>query len=165
MWILTLLGCLNLPTAHADPAPAGDETPDTEVEDTEAAPDPAPASHEHAVDLAGEMLQMQTHTGTLWYAGKAGNWALADYYLGKLDESVQTIERAPDFALGEELAAFQAAQKALRSVVSNEAAGDFGAAYGELTTACNGCHQASGHGFIEVQPPRINTWTNLDFSP
>ncbi len=40
----------------------------------------------------------------------------------------------------------------------------FAKAFGDLTTACNGCHEANGRGFIVVKVPTASPFSNQSFS-
>ena len=41
----------------------------------------------------------------------------------------------------------------------------FSAGYGNLTEACNSCHQATGNRFIVIQRPTRPAFPNQDFNP
>jgi hypothetical protein len=38
-------------------------------------------------------------------------------------------------------------------------------AYGHLTEACNGCHQAARRGFVVIQDPKDAIFADQDFRP
>lgn len=107
---------------------------------------------------------------TLWFAGEAENWALADYMLHELEELVDEIETLhPEYdgvpvadLLGEMT---HPALQTLEGSVDQADPAAFEAAFGELTAACNGCHIAADRAAIRVRRPTSPPITNLDFDP
>jgi len=55
--------------------------------------------------------------------------------------------------------------KALEEIVASGDRGRFFAGFDELTKACNACHQAASVGFIVLERPPQNPYTNQGFSP
>ncbi len=90
-------------------------------------------------------------------ASTAGRFELADYELGELEEELESLESAsppkeghPEVLPGL-LANFQKTTVAeLRGALTSRDRARFLAAFEHAAGACNACHQASGHGFIEV---------------
>lgn len=116
-------------------------------------------------------LQQMRHS-KLWFAGKAGNWDLAAYEIKELREGFRDVvelhpthegasaplsELVPDMMDGplEELDQIIAAKDPNRFI----------AAFDELTSACNACHEATSFGFNIVQRPTTNPYTNQVFEP
>lgn len=115
----------------------------------------SPPSHRHA---------------TLWFAGEARNWPLADYFLHELEELVEEIEALHpmyrDVPVAELLrTATLPAMEALEEAVEDEDHAAFEAAYDRLTTACNACHIASDRGAIVMVRPTSPPMTNLRYLP
>lgn len=91
-------------------------------------------------------------------AAAAGRLELADYELGEMGE--QFVEALPLAALPREghpevlpalgTAFLQTAVPDLREALASHDLARVNAAFERTAQACNGCHLASGHGFIEV---------------
>jgi hypothetical protein len=91
-------------------------------------------------------------------AAIAGRFELADYELGEISEIFEEV--LPHAALPKEghpevlpalVSAFLQKQvPELQRALTTRDRAQAAAAFARTATACNGCHQASGHGFIEV---------------
>lgn len=131
----------------------------------------APAAPAAYVPGMGEIMgATQMRHAKLWYAGRAGNWALAHYELGELGEGFgdavsyhPMFKGAPVSAL---LGRYTAAPlAALRRAIADKDRARFTRAFDGLTAACNDCHEAAGHGYIVIQRPRARQYSNQDFRP
>lgn len=103
-------------------------------------------------------------------AGREKNWAYAAYELRELNEAFGRIADVwpewrsmpiPDMiraALGDPMAT-------LAQAIKNRDAGQFAAAYGQLTDGCNACHQSADRGFVVIQPPHASSYPDQDFAP
>jgi len=94
----------------------------------------------------------------LWLAAKDGNWDFAAYELGNLHGAFERLGRAHpiehDASLPEMISSLtQQPFDHLRTAIASKDAGDFAKAYGELTDACNACHQALNHGVVQIGRP------------
>lgn len=106
-------------------------------------------------------------------AAAGGRFELAEYQLGELEEQFnETLPRAalPREGHPEVLPAMastfaQTTLADLRRTLTARDRAQFNAAFERAATACNGCHQASGHGFIEVPTTPGRTIPNLDALP
>lgn len=106
----------------------------------------------------------------LAFAVRDKNWTYAAYEVHELDEAfdrlsvqwpqwqgqrivelVETIVRQPLFDLDAAIKAKDEARLA--------------AAYNDLTTACNSCHQAAKRDFVVIQEPKENVFPDQDFRP
>jgi hypothetical protein len=97
-------------------------------------------------------------------AAQAGRFALADFEVGELQElfeedlpRAELPQEGPSASLPAMAAAFlQTQAPALKRAAAAKNLAAFAQAFATAATACNGCHQASGHGFIEIpgQPGR-----------
>jgi hypothetical protein len=104
----------------------------------------------------------------LGLAGREKNWTYAAYEVHELEEAfdrasiqwpqwqrlsivemIETIVRQPLLDLG------QAVKE------KNERL--YAEAYGRLTEACNGCHQAARRGFVVIQEPKDSVFADQDF--
>ncbi len=114
-------------------------------------------------------LQQMRHL-KLWFAGRSGNWALADYELDELKEGYEDIgtyfPSKDDVPTGPMAAAIIEKEVAeLNKAITAKNAKAFVAAYDKLTASCNACHQASKKEFIVVQRPTGNPYANQSFAP
>lgn len=91
-------------------------------------------------------------------AETAGRFELAEYELGEIDElfegalphATPPAEGHPE-VLPARVTAFRVTTiPDLRRALATRDHAQVTTAFGRTATVCNGCHQASGHGFIEV---------------
>jgi hypothetical protein len=149
-------------------APAGD-----------AAPGPAPAARpgggltvldfKPAMDDLMTMLMQPRHI-KLYYAGQAKNWTLAAFELNELRGALARIGRTipiyRKISVDEAVAAiFTDKLKAVDAAIKAADPAQFTAAYGEMTGACNACHQAMEHPFLKIKVPDAPNYPDQDFSP
>jgi len=135
------------------------------------APNETPASAGYTPGLGEIMtLQQMRHT-KLWFAGEAGNWALADYEVKELDEGFDDVVEfhpthedapvAPRDAIPRMVTAPMADVKA---AVGKKDRATFEHAFDAVTDSCNSCHRAMNFGFNVVQRPASNPYTNQVFA-
>lgn len=102
----------------------------------------------------------------LWRAGQDGNWEFAAYELGNLRGAFGRLGRAhptehdtslPDMITSVTEQPFNNLEDSIRT----KDAAAFVKAYGELTDACNSCHQALNHGVVKVGRPDDKTQSDL----
>jgi hypothetical protein len=103
--------------------------------------------------------------GKLWFAGKASNWELARYELDELKETIDAAESLHAVKnevnvsnVLDSVVQTQIAQVAESIERKNQA--DFQKAYDGTRSACNGCHESSGHKFIQIVRPATPPVTN-----
>lgn len=103
----------------------------------------------------------------LWRAGQDGNWEFAAYELGNLRGAFGRLGRAhptehdtslPDMITSVTEQPFNNLNDAIRS----KDAPAFVKAYGELTDACNSCHQALNHAVVKVGRPDDKYQSDLE---
>jgi hypothetical protein len=134
-------------------------------------PPAAPVDEGYVPGLGEIMAATQMRHLKLWFAGEAGNWALASYEIDELEEGFAdavrfhpTHKSAPR-PLTELVPQFTAGPiAALRSAVAHRSTAEFAAAHDALTQGCNGCHAAAGFAFNVVRRPTANPYSNQDFS-
>jgi hypothetical protein len=107
-------------------------------------------------------LQQQRHL-KLWFAGRSGNWPLADYEIEKLKDGFADIDKliggdTVGNAVGTPIAALE---KAIES--KNKDA--FARAFDQLSAGCNSCHRILDHAFIVIQRPEASPFGNQSFAP
>ena len=133
---------------------------------------PAPPQATYSSGLGELMGLAQMRHTKLWFAAQAGNWKLAAYELDELkegfadvvkffpthkqspvpiDQAVETMMTEPLSELG------KAIEKGDRKT--------FEKAYDTVTDGCNACHQAADFGFLVVQRPKANPYSNQVFAP
>jgi hypothetical protein len=122
------------------------------------APDADTSEEIAAVQAEIAMQVVDYHTTCLWFAGKAENWPLAEYYWGqialhmqrsakshrnganpKLVQALKAIEAAPSMQVEESIR-----KKDLRS---------FNLTYRSLLQGCYNCHKAAGAAFLRPRMP------------
>jgi hypothetical protein len=134
-----------------------------------AAPDGA-EHEEEGEELAPYMASLQRYTEKLYLAGSNENWELAHFYEHEVEEVAEELAEGGFEEDGHDISALVEAML-LPTVARVEAATEersaeaFDAAYRGLLTACNGCHDATEHGFIKLQVPDTNAYPSQDFSP
>jgi hypothetical protein len=115
--------------------------------------------------LGDIMGKIQLRHIKLWFAGKTGNWELATY---EVEEIKASLESAADLYRGipVELVTNTADPiRAIREAIEAKDSAAFAKSYGELTLACNACHQGIGRSFIVIQKPTDSPFTDQSFSP
>jgi hypothetical protein len=131
-------------------------TPSPPAEPAQSAP--------HDLPGLGEIMTLQQLRHIkLWFAGQAGNWPLADYEIGELQEGFDDVNKllgggTVDKEVG-------APMKALEEIVANKDRGGFAAAFDNLSAGCNSCHHLLDHGFIAIQRPTLLPYSDQSFAP
>jgi len=130
----------------------------------DAAKPTAPADSTANLPGLGEIMTLQQLRHIkLWFAGHAGNWPLADYEVGELEEGFDDVNKL----LGGDTVAKQVGGpiEALEKAVADKSRAEFDAAFDSLSTGCNSCHHALDHGFIVIQRPTSLPYSNQNFAP
>ncbi|MGE4092756.1 MAG: hypothetical protein AB7G75_18135 [Candidatus Binatia bacterium] len=120
----------------------------------------------------GEIMTLtQMRHEKLWFAGLNENWDLARYELDELHEGfADALKFHPNHEkIGKPTASvlpvFINAQLAeLAKAVDAADQNAFATAFDNLTAGCNGCHQATNHGFIVIRRPTASSYPNQDFT-
>src|SRR5271156_3806085 len=100
----------------------------------------------------GEIMTLQQLRHIkLWFAGRAGNWPLADYEVGELNEGFEDVGKLLGGDTVDKMVG--APIKALQKAVDEKNRAAFMAAYDSLSAGCNTCHRTLDHGFIVIQRP------------
>jgi cytochrome c553 len=111
------------------------------------------------------MTTIQLHMGKLWFAGKSDNWDLARYELDELHETMEAAQGLHSIKNGVDIsnmlaAVAQSQISQLMTSVEKKNQSNFTHAYDEALSACNGCHEESGHRFIKITRPTAPPVTN-----
>ena len=101
----------------------------------------------------------------LSYAGKLGNWELARYELGQIEDSLTNAARLYQNIPVEKISMVQEPLIALSSAIKAKDGARFASAFAALTAACNSCHEAAHVGFITIQVPTASPFSNQSFMP
>ena len=109
------------------------------------------------------MASQQERHLKLWFAGRAGNWPLADYEIGKLKDGFDDIDKlmggdTVGKAVGAPIAA-------LEKAIESKDKDSFTRAFDQLTAGCNSCHHTLDHAFIVIQRPTVVPYGNQSFAP
>jgi len=136
------------------------------------------ASREHAAQEAKRFIPglewfmnlIQIEHAKLWYAGGAGNWALAAYQLAEIKEIMADVQdlvpnfrKLPFADMIDTVVTGPVVD--LETAIEGKDAKAFATGYDKLTDACNACHQAVGNGFIVLRRPAPGGFPNQDFHP
>jgi hypothetical protein len=116
------------------------------------------------------MHELGIRHATLWFAGDAANWDLADYMLHELEEVVERIEDAhptyndvPIARMLNEIT--HPSIEAIEAALDARDLAAFTSAFDDLTRSCNQCHVAAGRAMIVIQRPTAPPLTNLRYDP
>jgi len=121
-------------------------------------------------ELGAAMGNMQRFAEKLHFAGQAGNWALADFYLHEIDEMAETIieKKVVDegVKVGELMKAMLPPSIAnVKEAIQKRDPAQFASGYEGLLSSCNACHMSTGHAFVKIVVPKVPTYQNQEFSP
>ena len=149
--MIGLSGC-----EQAAPAASSQTTPEDLAARVKAVEDLIP-SQSHMMADVGD------HFSNLWFAGRAENWPLADFYLGETKAHLRwAVRRIPirkdsqgrDINLGNILEAFENSQLAqLKTTIAGKNTAGFEKIYKESLTVCYACHKAVDKPYLRPQIP------------
>lgn len=141
--------CLVALTANAQNGPAGASAPEAKAAN---------------IPGLGEIMTLQQLRHIkLWFAGHAGNWALADYEIGELNEGFEDVDKLLGGGTADKMVG--APLKELQKAVDDKNSSAFVAAYDGLSAGCNSCHHALDHAFIAIQRPTTLPYSDQSFAP
>jgi len=106
----------------------------------------------------------------LWVAARSGDWPFAAYELGNLKGAFDRLGRAypveHEIPLQDLISGLTAPPfEDLRKAIQSKDATAFAKAYNDLTSTCNACHQATGHGVVVIRAPTDSSISDQDFVP
>lgn len=129
-----------------------------------------PSSKIYVPEMGEIMGATQMRHSKIWFAGKAGNWALARYELDEIKEGMEdavnfhpVFKGAPVSAMLDRFTAQPLAD--IDAAVAAKDSAKFRKSFDRLTGACNACHQAAGFGFIAIKRPSVSPFSNQAFTP
>lgn len=121
------------------------------------------------------MADVGDHFANLWFAGRAQNWPLADFYLGETKSHLRwSVRRIPirkdkqghDVNLGNILEAFENSQLAdLKRALESRDPAAFEKSYKESLTMCYSCHKAADKPYLRPQVPVEAASRIINFDP
>lgn len=110
------------------------------------------------------MGSIQNHHNKLWYAGIHENWELASFEIHELEETFEAIENTyPDRDHTQYIPMIHPGLEAVENAISEQNPETFRSSYLTLTNACNTCHKATQHEFINITIPTAPSFTNQDY--
>ncbi len=132
---------------------------------------PAQSNAATYTPTVGDLMdEMQLRHLKLSYAGKLGNWKLANYEVGQLRSSFDAaarlypmLDNVPFAKLVKDDGLPELADVSKAIAAKNTK--NFTTAFERLTTACNSCHAAAHVSFIKVRGPTASPFSNQFFPP
>lgn len=126
-------------------------------------------------DQAHIMADVGYHFGNLWFAGRAENWPLADFYLAETKSHMRwAVRRIPirkdnlgrEINLGNILQAFENSQltELKQSIDAKDRAG-FERVYRASLEMCYSCHKASDKPYLRPRIPDEPETRVINFDP
>jgi hypothetical protein len=121
----------------------------------------------------GEIMGVvQQHHAKLYYSGSKGNWPLAEYELGEIQEGLDdAMKYYPTFQdVKEPLTTLipsltKASLAQVRTTIENKDEKSFVEAFKTLSGSCSSCHAAANHPFVKIQIPTDAMFSNQKFAP
>jgi hypothetical protein len=121
------------------------------------------------------MMDVGDHFANLWFAGRAENWPLADFYLSETRSHLRwAVRRIPirkdnqgrDVNLGNILEAFENSQLTqLKGTIDGKDRAGFQRVYKESLTVCYSCHTAASKPYLRPQIPTEPVSRIMNFDP
>lgn len=124
---------------------------------------PPPANSADIPGLGEIMTLQQLRHIKLWFAGHAGNWALAGYEIGELKEGFEDADKLVGGGTVEKMVGAPVME--VQKAVDEKNGTAFAAAFDNLSAGCNSCHNALDHAFIVIQRPTMLPYSDQSFTP
>jgi hypothetical protein len=168
--VLTLITVAALAAGRGHGVPAADTQPDLK----------ALAARVEALeglvpDQAHIMADVGDHFTNLWFAGRAENWPLADFYLGETKSHLRwAVRRIPirkdnqgrEINLGNILEAIENGQfVGLKKAIDGKDRPAFERVYREGLEMCYSCHKAADKPYLRPQIPTEPETRIINFDP
>lgn len=126
-------------------------------------------------DQAHIMADVGEHYTNLWFAGRAGNWPLADFYLSETRSHLRwAVRRIPvrkdnqgkEVQLEKILEAFENGQiTGLKKTIDAKDGAEFERVYKQTLEMCYSCHKASDKPYLRPQVPTEPASRVMNFDP
>lgn len=115
--------------------------------------------------LADIMSTVQLRHMKLWFAGSSPNWELAAYELRRLKASVVEAALLYPGIPATSVTTMTTPLQSITEAIEMKDSRKFATAFGDLTVACNACHQSIGRGFIVMRVPTASPFSDQVFPP
>lgn len=122
---------------------------------------PGAANESYAPRIGEIMALQQIRHIKLWFAGRGGDWALADYEIDALKQGFEDVNKQIGGDTVEQ--AVGAAVSAIEEAIGAKDRAAFGEAFDRLSAGCNSCHRSLDHAFIVIQRPALLPYTDQSF--
>lgn len=110
------------------------------------------------------MMGIQVHHAKIWFAGKNQNWALADFEVGEIKETLEDVKKyCTDRPEVKSLPILYPAIDSVSNAIKAKNPKWFEASFVFLTNSCNSCHQSTHHQFNVIKIPETPPYTNQEF--
>ncbi len=110
------------------------------------------------------MSNIQVHHAKLWFAGKSENWALAEFEVHEISESITALRtHRAERRETQILHVLTPSLDNVRDAVKRQDPALFRESFAHLTQACNDCHRATDFGFNIVRVPNTAPFSNQAF--
>ena len=110
------------------------------------------------------MSSIQVHHAKLWFAGKNQNWALADFEIHEIGETIDAIkEYQTEREESKKIDMLKPSLDAVNDAIQKKDSALFNSSYLLLTITCNNCHKAVNFGFNVVKVPETPPFSNQAF--
>ncbi len=115
--------------------------------------------------LGDLMLMIQVHHNKLYFAGREGNWPLAQF---EHDEIMEILKQAEDIEKERsEVKLFHVMiypqLDSIQQAVKSKDGDRFNSAFTNLTNACNNCHTNTKFNFNKIIIPERPPYSNQEF--
>jgi hypothetical protein len=112
------------------------------------------------------MIGIQLHHAKLWFAGKNGNWPLANFEIQEIEEALQNIHRYNyDRPEVKAIGMLDLPLDSVNNAIQQQSIPLFKKGYVLLTNTCNNCHTATNHGFNVITIPVAPPVSDQEFKP
>jgi len=135
-----------------------------------APPAPPPNAPVPYVMGMGDLMNtlIQPRHAKLGIAGRAENWALANYALSELRQVFERIGKAVPKFRGMPVpdlidAALTAPLGAVEAAIRQKDPQKFAAAYDQVNQGCNACHIELDHPYVVIKTPDASAFPNQEF--
>ena len=123
------------------------------------------------------MMDVQWHWTNLWFAGKAKNWPLAQYYFNESRGHIQWfVKKSPTLkSAGPEKEEVNIAGifegidtsslAAVKMAIANKDSAQFEATYKTMLESCYSCHKSAGRPYLRPQIPTAPMQSIINYDP
>jgi hypothetical protein len=115
--------------------------------------------------LADIMIGLQLRHLKLYFAAGAQNWGLADFELRQIRAGLAEAAVLYSGLPVTNITTLADPVQALSDAIKAKDQRKFMAAFGQLTSGCNACHQTMDRKFIVIARPTGQPFTNQVFAP